>query len=518
MEHFYEYIYTGFFGTYDPERLELINDFFTNVGKKNRFFDSETYECVIEYLIEQQNFTQAYDILSTAKSLFPDNTNYFVLEVLIIKRDNTSQAITLCNKYFKQYANPVFLLIKAIMLFEQHQYESGEKAHETFIKQLKETRWFAEAYFQAALHLNGDRYELLDESDDEFMTRTMLIKKFVEKGLKYPLELNGLIFYAMQFQTVENFREAKTILNNVIDKDSYNKEAWAMLSEILFKDEQYAEAADAYKYRIAINDGNTMNHFQCGVCYAKLGKWADALHYYELQEKNYPMMLMDNKEFYAELKNNQAECLMKMGAFDRALDMCLKTLKIDTNNFQTTVKVAQCYNFMNNNKEAISYLLKALKMRSDYQYNEYESLFETIGDIFAEISEGQEETERNDSLLNSILAYGKSLMFLNITGNAEGKNFDDIQLQNAIRMLKIGRSYMILGDYTNALINFQLANYMHAELPSLQCLLSICYYHLDFVKEAFIHFERIPQGELEQLKSFIPDLLEIEKRYNERNV
>lgn len=518
MEHFYEYIYTGFFGAYDPERMELINDFFTNAGKKNRFFDSETYEYAVEYLLERQNFTQAAEVLATAQSLFPDHEPYSVLEVLIAKKNDNTKAITLCNKYFKQYENPVFMLIKAITLFEQRLYEKGERAHDAFIKSLKEVRWFAEAYFQIALYLNSDRYELTDEPDDEFMIRTMLIKKFVEKGLKHPLELKGLIFYAVQFQSMENPREAKTILNSVIDKDSYNKEAWAMLSEILFDDEQYAEAAEAYKYRIAINDGNTMNHFQCGVCYGKLGKWAEALHYYELQEKNYPMMLMDNKEFYSKLKNNQAECLMKMGAFDQALDMCLKTLEIDANNFQATVKVAQCYNFMSNNKEAISYLLKALKMHNDYQYNEYESLFETIGDIFAEISEEQDDTERHDSLLNSILAYSKSLMYLNITGNAEGKSFDDMQLQNAIRMLKIGRSYMILGDYTNALINFQLANYMHADLPSLQCLLSICYYHLDFVKEAFMHFDRILPDELARFKAFIPDLLEIEKRYNERNI
>lgn len=291
-----------------------------------------------------------------------------------------------------------------------------------------------------------------------------------------------------------------------------------MLSEILFEDEQYAEAAEAYKYRIAINDGNTMNHFQCGVCYGKLGKWAEALHYYELQEKNFPMLLMDNKEFYGSLKNNQAECLMKMGVFEQALEICLKILEIDSNNFQATVKAAQCYNFMNNNKAAVEFLLKALKMHNDYQYNEYENLFETIGDIFAEISEDQEDSEKKDTLLNSILAYSKSLMFLNITGNVENKNFEDIQLQNAIRMLKIGRSYIILGDYTNALINFQFANYMHSELPSLQFFLTICYYHLDFIKEAFMHFERIPLPELEQFKAFMPDLLEIEKKYHERNI
>lgn len=518
MEHFYEYIYTGYFGGYDLEKMELINDYFANVGEKNRFFDSTTYEYVVEFLIERNNLTQAREILFTAKQLFPDNENYIILEVLIEKRENSQKALNLCNKYFKQYSNAVFLLIKSITLFEQKNYEKGEKAHEVFIKKLNEPDWLAEAYFQIALYLNSDRYEIIDEPDEEFMTRTMLIKKFVDKALKHTLDNKGLMYYAVQFHTLENPREAKTILNKIIDKDSYNKEAWRMLSEILFEDEQYAEAAEAYKYRIAINDGNTMNHFQCGVCYGKLGKWAEALHYYELQEKNFPMLLMDNKEFYGSLKNNQAECLMKMGVFEQALEICLKILEIDSNNFQATVKAAQCYNFMNNNKDAVEFLLKALKMHNDYQYNEYENLFETIGDIFAEISEDQEDSEKKDTLLNSILAYSKSLMFLNITGNVENKNFEDIQLQNAIRMLKIGRSYIILGDYTNALINFQFANYMHSELPSLQFFLTICYYHLDFIKEAFMHFERIPPPELEQFKAFMPDLLEIEKKYHERNI
>ena len=208
---------------------------------------------------------------------------------------------------------------------------------------------------------------------------------------------------------------------------------------------------------------------------------------------------------------------MKMGAFDRALELCRKTLEIDPNNFQSLVKIAQCHYFMGDSKEAVEYLLKALKMHNDYQNNEYESLFETVGDIFTEISENQEDADKRESLYNSVLAYSKSFMFLNVTGKAENRNFEDIQVQNAIRMLKIGRSYTILGDYTSALVNFQLANYMHSEIPTLQLFLTICYFRLGFTQEAFIHFERIPTSELEQFKSFMPELSEIEKKYRENN-
>ena len=517
MEDFYQYIYSGSFGGYDPEKLELINDYFLNAGKKNRFFDSDTYEYVVAFLIEQGNFGQAREVLSVAENLFPDKEVLSILEIIIDKYYNLENAINKSNIYFKKYKNPIFLLIKAVSLFESKRYEEGEVVHEKFINDFYTEELRAEAYFQIALLLDDNKFDNIEDNDNEFLTRSMLTKRFIDKALSYPLDIRGLIFYAIQFRNIGNLRDAQNILNRVIDKDSYNKEAWRLLSEILFDAEQYKEAAEAYKYRIAINDGDSMNHFQCGLCYSRIGQWEDALHYYELQEKNFPLILMDNKEFYLKLKNKQAECLMKMGAFDRALELCRKTLEIDPNNFQSLVKIAQCHYFMGDSKEAVEYLLKALKMHNDYQNNEYESLFETVGDIFTEISENQEDVDKRESLYNSVLAYSKSFMFLNVTGKAENRNFEDIQVQNAIRMLKIGRSYTILGDYTSALVNFQLANYMHSEIPTLQLFLTICYFRLGFTQEAFIHFERIPTSELEQFKSFMPELSEIEKKYRENN-
>ena len=89
MEQFYEYIFTGSFGEYNLERMEMIEDFFANVGKKNKFFDSETYEAVIMFLIERNNITQAREILFTAREMFHDNVVYRALKVIIeLKEDH----------------------------------------------------------------------------------------------------------------------------------------------------------------------------------------------------------------------------------------------------------------------------------------------------------------------------------------------------------------------------------------------------------------------------------------------
>ena len=93
MEQFYEYIFTGSFGEYNLERMEMIADFFANVGKKNKFFDSETYEAVIMFLIERNNITQAREILFTAREMFHDNVVYRALEVIIELKDNLTKAI-----------------------------------------------------------------------------------------------------------------------------------------------------------------------------------------------------------------------------------------------------------------------------------------------------------------------------------------------------------------------------------------------------------------------------------------
>ena len=99
MEDFYQYIYSGSFGGYDPEKLELINDYFLNAGKKNRFFDSDTYEYVVAFLIEQGNFGQAREVLSVAENLFPDrkstrlNSSHTMISyaVFCLKKKNQKQ-------------------------------------------------------------------------------------------------------------------------------------------------------------------------------------------------------------------------------------------------------------------------------------------------------------------------------------------------------------------------------------------------------------------------------------------
>ena len=208
MEDFYQYIYSGSFGGYDPEKLELINDYFLNAGKKNRFFDSDTYEYVVAFLIEQGNFGQAREVLSVAENLFPDKEILSIFEILIDKYYSLENAINKSDIYFKKYNNPIFLLIKAVSLFESKRYEEGEVVHEKFINDFYTEELRAEAYFQIALLLDDNKFDNIEDNDNEFLTRSMLTKRFIDRALSYPLDIKGLIFYAIQFRNIGNLRDS----------------------------------------------------------------------------------------------------------------------------------------------------------------------------------------------------------------------------------------------------------------------------------------------------------------------
>jgi len=505
------YIYFDSFGTFDYEEMEAIDDFFNN---KNQFFDSESYELAISYLIEKQDFKQAKNFLEKAQKQFPNTGEFRLLEIFIRKNESLSAASELCDKYYKLNNDIDLILLKSTILFEQKDYKAGEKIFFQYAEKLTDNNEKVEAHYQIALFLNGSKFETEEETDEDFMTRTMLIKMLVEQALTYNFPKDEMIIYASQFYMHDNVREAKAILNRVIDLDSYNKDAWELLSEILFDDEQYSEAAEAYKYRIAIGDSNETNYYQCGVCYERMENYKEALEYYIKQEEMFPQLLADNKEFYCYLLNSQANCLLQINLPSDALTIYKKVLKIDSNNFRALVQSAQCLQKEGKNNDALKCLTKALKLKNDAA-NEYENIYSTMGDIFVDISSFKmdNEEECKELLINAILAYSKSIIYYNLPQKTQNLSYDAIDRANSFKILQIGRAYFLLGNYIQALLNFQMAYALNDSLPGLDLYLTLSYFELDFVDAAIVHFAKIPTDTVNEYKTLLPALKKIEKIY-----
>ncbi len=518
MYHFIACLYAGNFDGFVEERMDMVEEFMEDLNGI-KFFTSESYQVAIMHLMQQHSFTQAREVLQRAKSRFEGEREYLLLDVLIeYWTQRRTEAERKAKAYYAQTSEPIFLLIRAALQAIKKNYTKAEDLFEEFFEQYEDPDYLPhERLMHFALYLNSDLFEDSKENEEEFMERSIMIKKLVIEALKDDdAGIGELKAFASEFFRMENIQVATNILNSIIDRDPYDKEAWGFLSFVLFQDERYAEAAEALKTRIAIKDIDPMIYYNCGYCHQQIHDYAQAIYYYEMQAKEFPMMLSDNKDLYAELNNHKAFCLMKIGSFTEALEVCESVLKIDPNNFQATVQIGQCYNFMNENDKALGYLLQAFKMYDPHDEKNYENMFEIIGDIFAEASELQEKDKQQESLGNAIISYQKSLNHLLRTSNMEKSSFEQVQKKSAIKYLKIGRLFLVVQDTNQALLNFQLALMANPDQPSLHTFISIAYYLVGLDEEAFIHFSRIPTQELEEFKPLIPELAKIEREFNKK--
>ncbi len=527
-DHYITYLLSGSFCDFNDEQSAMINNYLESNEEERALLSEDNYIYTIMHLIQISEIDEAFAVLKKAKSLFPDDMDVDAMEVMCMYYEplgKEAEVVSLADKCLKKWDMPVMIFAKSLVLFRMRNFKEGDEEFERYLAlyPTKDYEVFRlDLYLHATYFLSDIRFKDLENYENKELFRqylhiNFLLDKYLEKALNFPMEVRFLMFYAMQFFMVDKYTQVKRILEKVIDVDSFNKDAWRMMSEILVKEGEYAEAAEAFKYRIAINDEDQYNYYNCAKCYMKIHRWEEAISCCELQVKNHSALLADDKKLYGNLKNMHIDGLMKLERFEDALKMCEEALLIDSNNFQAIVQKGQCYHFLGENLEASKTFVLALEQKLDYEKNDYFALYETIGDIYVEMSEEDlKRAEKKRMLQNAILSYNKAMMHLNLLSKPLVLDAYELQIQNAICCLKIGRVYNFLDEDIMAIVYFQQANNLHSELPALQLLLTTTYFKMGLINEAFLHFKNIPTEDFEEFKEMVPGLEHIKNEYEKQ--
>ena len=513
-------IYSGKFDGFVEDNLELLEGFLKTKNRSKVFFTAEQYQIATMFFVQQKELKKARKVIDEALTRFDDtNEEFLLLDSLVDYCSNNMEASSAkASRYYSQTNNPVFLLQMSAIAAINGNYSDSEEKFEQFVVEYKYDYYnICERYLHFALFLNSHIFEDKEEKDESFMERSVLIKKSINKAIEYDIDTSMLMSYASEFYKMENTPMVKILLNRLIDINPYSKEAWKMLSYVLFSDEQYAEAIEAYKTRIAIDDIDFTIYYECGSCFLHLMEPQEALYYFEKQEKTFPMLISDDKGMYVELKNRQVICLVKLGRFSEALDICRGVLTVDALNFEATVLTGQCYFLMNQYDIALEYLLKAFKMYDVKDDKDYEQMFEIIGDVFSDSAEYcKGKKKRKELLQNAISSYQKSLIHMNIKAKKGKGNFDLAQRNFAVKYMKIGRIFMLLEDTSQSLLYLQMAHAAYPDLSTLHLFSTLVYFDAGFEDEAFWHFCRIPTLELDEFRLIIPEIEVIEKEFKKK--
>jgi len=498
---YFDYIFEHTFGSFDSEEQQIIDDYI-NSESPNEYLDSDIFEVLICYFIENENFEKADELLQQALKLYPNDEDIRFLEILVAEEKDAEYALELTEKCLKKYSDKAFFLIKSILLFQLNDFDGGEEAFYIFLKKMGDGMEKTEMYYRVAIFLCSG-YAVNFDSEEGDMKRVLLIKKFVEYAVTQEFMASGLLDFAAEFSAYGYIKEAKLLLNKAIDDNSYNLDAWKMLSEINIAAGDYAEAADAFLYRIALKENDKHIYFNCALCFQKAKKYELAIEYFDLQMDKFPEEL-DDIRFFCDILAAQGDCFMAMEKFDEAKKKFDEVLKINKNHFKALVLIAQCFYNQDDNEKALIHLNNALKIEPDYDNYDYENLYVIVAQIFEDIS--VHSKQEKDYLISALMAYRKSLVYLNLARKIERNYEDDIDNKIALTLCQIGKLNLLLGNDMEALMNLQLAFHLDEEIKMLNIFLVIVYLNLSFHKDALVHYQMIKTEDLDRYELIFPEL------------
>jgi len=498
---YFNYIFENTFGNFDSEEKSIIDDYI-NSENPNEYFDSDIFEVLICYYIEIEKFEKAEELLQKALKLYPNDEDMRFLEILVAKEKDAEYALELTEKCLAKYSDRMFFLMKALLLFQINDFDSGEEAFYDFLEKMGDDMAKTEMYYRVAIFLCGS-YTVDYNSEEGDMKRVLLIKKFVEYAVSQEFLEGGLLNFAEDFFIYGYVKEAKLVLNKAIDDNSYSLDAWKMLSEINIAAGEYSEAADAFLYRIALKENDKNIYFNCALCFQKAKKYELAIEYFDLQMDKFPDELEDIR-FFCDILAAQGDCFMSMERFDEAKKKFEEVLKINKNHFKALVLIAQCFYNQEDNEKALIHLNNALKIEPDFDNYDYENLYVIVGQIFEDISENSEH--QKDYLVSALMSYRKSLVYLNLARKMEKNYEDDLDNKIALTLCQIGKINLLLGNDMEALMNLQLAFHLDENIEMLNIFLVIVYLNLNFYKDALVHYQLISTEELEQHETIFPQL------------
>jgi len=405
------------------------------------FFDSNEFENIIHYYLENGKISLAKRAIKLGLSQHPSSVNLrlFQVEILVIENKFSEADDILDMLHDLEPNNEEIYIQKANVLSKQDEHE---KAIEILLIAIDVSSTPAEDSDLYALI--GMEYLFLDQ----FENAVIYFKKCLETD---PSDYSALhnIVYCYDFLDLNE--DAIAYLNNFLDSNPYCEVAWHQLGRQYFAIKDYAKANAAFDFAI-ISDDTFVG------AYIEKGKVLEKLKHYEEAIENYKITLaLDEPTSFALLRIGH--CYEKLGKEDMALQFFKKTVEEDALLDKGWIAITRFYMKRLNYPQALHYINKAVNI--DGENVLYWKLFATIN-------------KRLNFLEEAEIGYKRTLEL----GNYELDTWLD-------------RSDILiaLGEYDAAIYNLLQAAEFYPENSEIEYRLSGLYFTTHQIEEGRFHLK-----------------------------
>ena len=388
-------------------------------NNENYFFDVIEFETIIDFYLESNNQTRAFEAAALATRQHPNSVSIQLRKAkVLLDKGRAVETLKILRKLESiEPGNHEIYISKGTALGILGDITGAKKMFDFALTLDSED--IENILFAIASVLQNLNY---------YETLIPYLRRLIELEPNYHAHLYDL---AYAYEKIQDFENSIRYYRQYLEEEPYSDSAWYNLGIIFNKIERYKEALEAYDYALAINDQNTFAIFNKGNILSNLDRYEEAIPVYheyleiepesvealtylgECYEKtNDPVLARKYYHEALDLAPEVADPLFGLGVIalntgdvEESFIYLMKALRLDDENPEIWFFLGKAHYIKGEKKAALKCFREALKLDSYY-----DEIWIEVGKII--VFEG---------------IYAKSLPYLQqaykITGDIPGINY-----------------------------------------------------------------------------------------------
>lgn len=429
---------------HDPEFLDSLAQYEAARGEgREPYMDADELTDIAEYYMTIHEDEKATQAIELAQRLHPESVDP---QVFLVRQqmfqDNMDEARRLCDAIADQDDQEVRFLRAEMLIREQQPDEASALLEQTY-EQVTE-----------------DRAGFLHDCVGVFMDYALWedAKHWVDRlRREFPNYTKGRYLLADVLFAMGQNAQAADELNQMLDRDPYNTEAWNLLAEVQAAQEQFREALDSCEYVLAVQEDNRQAMLTKAHCLCHLYEMAQA---HELYQRILRETGPDDLVYYYD-----ALSLINMERFDEAAESLRLANEVGHEMSQEQVHIYIQQAYVESKRHHLPQALQAMDKAMELAENDVTFEYEMLrGQIYLENGHADEAQKLFQQALN--------------------KSEDKFHT-----LLLIGIAYGEVGRYSEAahLLETLINVYGRPKAEPVIPYLAYCYFHLE-EHEPFLNY------------------------------
>jgi len=333
------------FGYKEEDILEIVRRYERmRNNKETYFFDVDEFETIIDYYLEVNDVSFAFDAAESASLQHPASSSIQLRKAkVLIDKGRPVDALKITRLIEKiEPSNYEVFLLKGAALGMLGDLNGTRKNFDLALSvDISEE-------ISILLSITGILNDL-----NHYSLLTTYLERLVEIEPDYT---NHLYDLAYAYEKMGDNKSSIKYYRKYLEQDPLSDNAWYNLGLIYTKEGMVKKALDAYEYSLAVNPENFFAIFNMANILSKEGRYKEALEAY----LNY----LEFEEESSEAMTYAAECYHKTGETDKALKIYNEAIDLDPDYSEPWFGIGLLY-VDNEADKSIKYLRKAISLKGD---------------------------------------------------------------------------------------------------------------------------------------------------------